>query len=48
MTSYIELPASGLDASFSEMEQFIQDTAHRFAAEVLRPLSAQMDEMTPE
>jgi alkylation response protein AidB-like acyl-CoA dehydrogenase len=48
MTSYIELPVSGLDASFSEMEQFIQDTAHRFAAEVLRPLSAKMDEMTPE
>ena len=48
MTSYIELPRSGLDATFTEMEQVIQDTAHRFAADVLRPAGEQIDRMSAE
>ena len=48
MTSYIDLPLSGLEEPLSEMEQFVQDTAHRFAAEVLRPIGTQVDAMSAE
>ncbi len=48
MTSYIDLPLSGLEAPLSEMEELIQDTCHRFAMEVLRPVGPVMDGMTPE
>ncbi len=48
MTSYIELPLSGLEAPLSEMEQAVQDAAHRFAEEVLRPMGARLDQMSPE
>jgi len=48
MTSYIDLPLSGLEGPLSEMEELVQDTCHRFAEEVMRPVSAEMDEMTPD
>ncbi len=48
MTSYIDLPLSGLEAPLSEMEELIQDTCHRFAVEVLRPAGPVLDEMAPE
>lgn len=48
MSSYINLPLSGLEEPLSEMEQFVQDTAHRFAEEVLRPAGTIMDEMSAE
>ncbi len=48
MTSYIDLPLSGLEGPLSEMEELVQDTCHRFAEEVLRPAGPVMDEMTPE
>jgi len=48
MTSYIDLPLSGLEAPLSEMEELIQDTCHRFAAEVMRPAGPVLDEMSPE
>jgi alkylation response protein AidB-like acyl-CoA dehydrogenase len=54
MTSYLEmhkhikLPVSGLEEPLSEMEQFVQDTAHRFAEEVLRPVGTQIDELSAE
>ncbi len=48
MSSYIELPLSGLEAPLSEMEQAIQETTHRFAEEVLRPAGAELDKLTPE
>jgi acyl-CoA dehydrogenase len=48
MSQYIELPLSGLEEPLSETEQYIQDTAHRFAAEVLRPAGTQIDEMSAE
>ena len=38
MSNYINLPLSGLEEPLSEMEQFVQDTAHRFAVEVVRPI----------
>jgi len=48
MTSYNDLPLSGLEAPLSEMEELVQDTWHRFAEEVLRPAGPVMDELTPE
>jgi alkylation response protein AidB-like acyl-CoA dehydrogenase len=48
MTSYIDLPLSGLEAPLTEMEELVQDTCHRFAEEVLRPAGLVLDEMTPE
>jgi alkylation response protein AidB-like acyl-CoA dehydrogenase len=46
MTSYIDLPLSGLEAPLSEMEQMVQDNCHRFAEEVLRPAGPVMDELS--
>ena len=48
MSNYINLPLSGLEEPLTEMEQVVQDTAHRFAEEVLRPVGAQIDEMSAE
>ena len=48
MSHYIELPLSGLEEPLSEMEQYVQDTAHRFAVEVLRPAGATIDKMSAE
>ena len=48
MTTYIDLPLSGLEPPLSEMEELVQDTCHRFAEEILRPAGPVMDEMTPE
>ena len=47
----IDLPKlgyRGLEGNLSEEEQAIQDVAHRFAAEVMRPIGEQLDKMTPE
>ncbi len=48
MHKYIDLPVSGLEGPLSEMEQTIQDTAHKFAADVLRPAAEQIDKLTAE
>jgi acyl-CoA dehydrogenase len=48
MNAYIDLPLSGLEEPLSEMEQYLQDTAHRFAEEVLRPVGATIDKMSAE
>ena len=48
MSHYINLPLSGLEEPLSEMEQAVQDIAHRFAEEVLRPVGTQLDEMTAD
>ena len=48
MSNYINLPLSGLEEPLTEMEQFVQDTAHRFAEEVLRPVGTQLDEMSAD
>ena len=47
----IELPQlglRGLEAALTEEEKAIQETAHRFAAEVMRPIGEKLDKMTPE
>ena len=38
----------GLEANLTEEEQAIQDAAHRFAVEVMRPIGEKLDKMTPE
>ena len=48
MNNYIELPISGLEGPLSEMEQYIQDTAHKFARDVLRPAGEKIDKMDAE
>jgi alkylation response protein AidB-like acyl-CoA dehydrogenase len=48
MSNYINLPLSGLEEPLSEMEKFVQDTAHRFAEDVLRPVGTQLDEMSAD
>ena len=48
MSNYINLPLSGLEEPLSEMEQYVQDTAHRFAVDVLRPIGTQLDAMSAD
>jgi acyl-CoA dehydrogenase len=38
----------GLEANLSEEEQAIQEVAHRFAEEVMRPVGEKLDKMSPE
>lgn len=47
----LEIPTlglRGLEANLTEEEQAIQEVAHRFAAEVMRPIGEKLDKMTPE
>ena len=47
----LEIPSlgiRGLEANLTEEEQAIQEVAHRFAAEVMRPIGEKLDKMTPE
>jgi alkylation response protein AidB-like acyl-CoA dehydrogenase len=48
MSHYINLPLSGLEEPLSEMEQTVQETAHRFAVDVLRPVGARLDAVSAE
>lgn len=53
MFSFEEMPIptlglAGLENDLSEEERAIQDTAHRFAEQVMRPIGIQLDKMTPE
>lgn len=43
-----KLGIRGLEAGLTEEEQAIQDVAHRFAAEVMRPIGEKLDKLTPE
>ncbi len=42
------LGLTGLEAGLSEEERAVQDAAHRFAEQVMRPIGAKLDRMTPE
>lgn len=44
----LRLGLTGLDAGLTEEELAIQEAAHRFADEVMRPLAEKLDKMTPE
>ena len=43
-----QLGLTGLEADLSEEERAIQESAHRFAEEVMRPIAEKLDKMTPE
>lgn len=43
-----KLGLTGLEADLSEEERAIQDSAHRFAEEVMRPIAERLDKMTPD
>ena len=45
---FIEMPLTGLEEPLSEMEQTIQDIAHRFAEKVLRPAGAKLDRLSAD
>ena len=38
----------GAEPEFSEMSQMVQQTVHRYAEEVMRPVGVKLDRMTPE
>ncbi len=42
------MPVSTLDYDLSEDERLVQDTAHRFAAEVMRPAGQDLDKLSPD
>lgn len=42
------LERTGLDADLSDSERDVLETMHRFAAEVMRPVAAKLDRMTPD
>ncbi|WP_286715776.1 acyl-CoA dehydrogenase family protein [Marinobacter sp. tcs-11] len=43
-----QLGLSGLESPLSELESQVQENAHRFAKDVLRPAGAKLDRLTPE
>jgi acyl-CoA dehydrogenase len=47
MSDYIELPLTGMEPPLSEEERAIQETTHRFAEEVMRPIGIELDKLTP-
>ena len=53
MTGWAEDPQGGLQLTGAEPpltreEQDVQETVHRFAAQVMRPIGQQLDRMTPQ
>jgi alkylation response protein AidB-like acyl-CoA dehydrogenase len=44
--THIDFPLSGLEEPLSEMEQSVQDAAHRFAENVMRPAGAKLDRLS--
>src|SRR3974377_2414650 len=43
-----KLGMGGLEAGLSEEERAVQDAAHRFAEQVMRPIGTKLDKMTPD
>jgi alkylation response protein AidB-like acyl-CoA dehydrogenase len=48
MSEYINLPLSGLEGPLSEMEETVQDMAHRFARDVLRHAGEKIDALSAD
>jgi alkylation response protein AidB-like acyl-CoA dehydrogenase len=44
--THIDFPLTGLEEPLSEMEQSVQDAAHRFAENVMRPAGARLDRLS--
>jgi alkylation response protein AidB-like acyl-CoA dehydrogenase len=45
---HIDFPLTGLEEPLSEMEQSVQDAAHRFAENVMRPAGVRLDRLSAE
>jgi acyl-CoA dehydrogenase len=45
MSTYVELPFSGIEPPLSEMERAVQDNVHRYAVEVMRPVGPILDKL---
>lgn len=48
MTTHIELPYTGLEATMSEVETTVQDSCHKLAETVFRPVGVELDAMDAE
>jgi acyl-CoA dehydrogenase len=48
VSDYVQLPMSGLEPPLSDMERTVQDNAHRYAVEVMRPLAPVLDRLPTE
>ncbi len=48
MSDYLELTLTGAEPPLSETEKAVQESTHRFAAEVMRPAGIALDKMDPE
>ena len=46
--TFIELPMCGLEEPLSEMERAVQDNVHRFAEQVMRPVAAELDQLSAQ
>lgn len=44
--THIDFPLTGLEEPLSEMERSVQDAAHRFAQNVMRPAGARLDRLS--
>lgn len=44
--THIDFPLTGLEEPLSEMERSVQDAAHRFAENVMRPAGARLDRLS--
>jgi alkylation response protein AidB-like acyl-CoA dehydrogenase len=45
---FIDLPMTGLEGPLSEEERALQESVHRFAEEVIRPVAAKLDRVSAE
>ncbi len=48
MNDYLELSMSGAEPPLSETERAVQESTHRFAAEIMRPAGITLDKLSPE
>jgi len=48
MTDFLDMTMTGAEPPLSDTEKAIQESTHRLAAEVLRPVGIQVDKMDPE
>ena len=45
---FIDLPMTGLEGPMTEEERALQESVHRFAEEVMRPVAAKLDQLSAE
>ncbi len=45
---FIDLPMTGLEGPMTEEERALQESVHRFAEDVMRPVAAKLDRLSAE